>query len=147
MVKYADERLDALFAALSDRTRRAVIAELSHGGRPISELAVAHDMSLPGFMKHLAVLEAVGLIERTKQGRVVQCTLQPAPMQGPAQWIAYYEKFWTARLDALGRYLYQQEELQTWKKPASKRNPRSRLSGNTARRPRASGAPGRTQKR
>ena len=138
MVKYSDDELDTLFAALSDRTRRQVIAELSTGSRPISELAQAHDMSLPGFMKHLGVLEHAGLIERYKEGRVVQCTLQPEPMQGAAEWIAHYEKFWNDKLDALGRYLYQQEELQAWKKP------RSRAS--TSRSPKVSGGRGPTRK-
>jgi DNA-binding transcriptional ArsR family regulator len=147
MVKYSDDRLDTLFAALADRTRRTILAELASGSRPISELAAAHDMSLPGFMKHLAVLEAAGLIERAKEGRVVQCTLHPEPLQGPAQWIAYYEKFWTDKLDALGRYLYQEEELQKWKSPASRTSPRSRSAASTPRRPKGSGAHGPTRKR
>jgi DNA-binding transcriptional ArsR family regulator len=147
MVKYSDDELDTLFAALSDRTRRQVIAELSTGRRPISELAQAHDMSLPGFTKHLGVLEQARLIDRTKEGRIVQCTLQPEPMQGAAEWIAHYEKFWNDKLDALGRYLYQQKELQTWKKPASWKNRSSRLRASTTRRPKASGGHGPTRKR
>ena len=119
MVKYSDEQLDGLFAALADRTRRKVLASLETGSRPVTELASAHDMSLPGFMKHLRVLEQAGLLERTKEGRVVRCTLQPEPMKEAASWIAQYEKFWTEKLDSLARYLYQQEELQTWKQPAS----------------------------
>jgi DNA-binding transcriptional ArsR family regulator len=146
MVKYADDRLDALFAALADRTRRAVIAELAQGSRPVSELAAAHDMSLPGFMKHLAVLEAAGLIERAKEGRVVQCTLHADPMQGPAQWIARYEEFWTDKLDALGRFLYQEEELQKWNQPASSKDRPSPSRANTQRRPKRSGARGRTRR-
>jgi DNA-binding transcriptional ArsR family regulator len=147
MVKYSDEELDILFAALSDRTRRQVIAELAGGSRQISELAQAHDMSLPGFMKHLGVLEHAGLIERTKEGRAVQCTLQPEPMRGAAEWIAHYEKFWTDRLDALGRYLYQQEELQTWKEPATSKSPSSRSRESTPRPPKGSGKRGPTRKR
>ena len=146
MVKYTEDTLDSLFAALSDRTRRAVLGELAGGSRPISELAAAHDMSLPGFMKHLAVLEAAGLIERAKEGRVVQCTLQPQPMQGAAEWISRYEKFWTEKLDALGRYLYQEEELQTWKKPASSKDRPSRSPASTPRRRKGSGARGPTRK-
>jgi DNA-binding transcriptional ArsR family regulator len=146
VVNYSDDRLDTLFAARADRTRRAVVAELATGSRPISELAAAHDMSLPGFMKHLAVLEAAGLIERAKEGRVVQCTLNAEPLQGPAQWIARYEKFWTEKLDALGRYLYQEEELQPWKPPVSSKSRRSPSRANTPRRPKKSGARGRTRK-
>ncbi len=133
MVKYSEAELDAIFAALSDRTRRQVLAELSAGGRAVSELAAAHDMSLPGFLKHLRVLEGAGLIERSKQGRVVQCTFQPQAMKEAASWIAHYEKFWTEKLDSLARYLYQQEELQAWKKPARLRA-RAKEPGPGARR-------------
>jgi DNA-binding transcriptional ArsR family regulator len=147
MVKYSAAELDRLFAALSDRTRRKVLASLSEGSQAISELAATHDMSLPGFMKHLGVLEDAGLIERTKEGRVVQCTLQPEPMQGAAAWIAHYEKFWTEKLDALGRYLYQQQELQQWNQPASRRSPRSSSRAATPPRPTRSGARGPTRKR
>src|ERR1051325_391208 len=77
MVKYSDDQLDGIFAALSDRTRRKVLASLEDGSRPVTELASTHDMSLPGFMKHLRVLEDAGLLERTKEGRVVRCTRSP----------------------------------------------------------------------
>jgi DNA-binding transcriptional ArsR family regulator len=147
MVKYLDEQLDGIFSALADRTRRKVLASLESGSRPVTELASAHDMSLPGFMKHLRVLEQAGLLERTKEGRVVRCTLQPEPMKEAASWIAHYEKFWTEKLDSLARYLYQQEELQTWKKPASWTSPPSRSRVTTPRRRKGSGARGPTRKR
>jgi DNA-binding transcriptional ArsR family regulator len=147
MVKYSDDQLDGIFAALSDRTRRKVLASLEDGSRPVTELASTHDMSLPGFMKHLRVLEDAGLLERTKEGRVVRCTLQPEPMKEAASWIAQYEKFWTEKLDSLARYLYQQEELQTWKTPASLTNPPSRSRASTPRRPKGSGGRGPTRKR
>jgi DNA-binding transcriptional ArsR family regulator len=146
MVKYSDDQLDDIFAALSDRTRRKVLASLDEGSRPVTELASAHDMSLPGFMKHLRVLEEAGLLERTKEGRVVRCTLQPEPMKEAASWIAQYEKFWTDKLDSLARYLYQQEELQRWKKPVSAKKPRSDSSAATASRRKSSGARGPTRK-
>jgi DNA-binding transcriptional ArsR family regulator len=147
MVKYSDEQLDDVFAALSDRTRRHVLASLEDGSRPVTELAAAHDMSLPGFMKHLRVLEEAGLLERTKEGRVVRCTLQPEPMKEAASWIAQYEKFWTDKLDALARYLYQQQELQTWNKPRSKKNPRSASPAATPSGRKKSGGRGPTRKR
>lgn len=146
MVKYSDNQLDGIFAALSDRTRRKVLASLEEGSRPVTELAGAHDMSLPGFMKHLRVLEEAGLLERTKEGRVVRCTLQPEPMKQAASWIAQYEKFWTDKLDSLARYLYQQEELQTWK-PASENSPRSASAAATPSPRRKSGGRGPTRKR
>ncbi len=147
MVKYLEDQLDDLFAALSDRTRRKVLASLDQGSRPVTELAAAHDMSLPGFMKHLRVLEEAGLLERTKEGRVVRCTLQPEPMKEAATWIAQYEKFWTDKLDSLARYLYQQEELQAWKKPVSAKSPRSSSPGITPFRRTRSGRRGPIRKR
>ncbi|HWA37788.1 MAG TPA: metalloregulator ArsR/SmtB family transcription factor [Burkholderiales bacterium] len=146
MVKYTDDELDAIFAALADRTRRGILESLSGGDLAVSELAAPHEMSLPGFMKHLRVLEDAGLVQRTKEGRVVSCGLSAKPMQPAAAWMSKYEKFWTERLDALGRYLYQQEELQTWKTPAPT-SPSSRSSAPTPSRRRRSGARGPTRKR
>ena len=146
MVKYEDDRLDAVFSALADPTRRAVLGELDGSSLAVSELAASHDMSLPGFMKHLRVLEDAGLIARSKEGRVVSCVLSAKPMQKASEWLAHYEKFWKDNLDSLARYLYQQEELQTWNKPPAK-NPSSRSSATTRSRPRKSGGRGRTRKR
>jgi DNA-binding transcriptional ArsR family regulator len=152
MVKYSDDELDTLFAALADRTRRHVLESLAGGERRVTELAAEHDMSLPGFMKHLRVLEAAGLIGREKEGRVVSCELSAAPMKTAAAWMSRYEKFWTEKLDSLARYLYQQEELQLWKphnfrnKPSVK-SPSSSSSASTRSRRRKSGAPGPTRKR
>src|SRR5687768_318916 len=147
MVKYADEELDAVFAALADSTRRGILESLSRGDLAVSELAAPHRMSLPGFMKHLRVLEDAGLVSRTKEGRVVSCALEAGPMKEASVWMSRYEKFWTEKLDALARYLYQQEELQTWKKPASGKNPSSISSVNTRSRRKKSGARGPTRKR
>src|SRR3990170_431143 len=131
MVKYSDDGLDTVFAALADATRRGILDSLAGGSLGVSELAAPHGMSLPGFMKHLKVLEDAGLIAREKAGRVVSCELSAAPMQAAAAWMSRYEKFWTDKLDSLARYLYQQEELQTWNKPISKPSPRSPSSGTT----------------
>ena len=87
MVKYSDDELDTVFAALSDRTRRHVLQALAQGDRSVTELAAEHEMSLPGFMKHLRVLQDAGLVERTKEGRVVSCELSAAPMQQAAVWM------------------------------------------------------------
>jgi DNA-binding transcriptional ArsR family regulator len=146
MVKYTDDELDSVFAALADRTRRSVLNSLAGGNQAVSELAAPHGMSLPGFMKHLRVLEDAGLIERTKEGRVVSCELEVEPLKAASTWMSHYEKFWTEKLDALGRYLYQQEELQTWNKPSG-RSPSSTSSAATRSRRRKSGGPGPTRKR
>ena len=150
MVNLSDERLDGVFAALSDPTRRQVLEALGNGGESVSVLARSHGMSLPGFMKHLRVLEAAGLIARVKEGRVVHCTLSPAPMQEAAVWLARYEKFWSGRLDALARYLYHQQELTTWHptQPAKRPgDPPSPSSGTTTRPRKLAGKPGPTRKR
>jgi DNA-binding transcriptional ArsR family regulator len=147
MVKYSDSDLDAVFAALSDSTRREVLESLGGGSLPVMELAQPHRMSLPGFMKHLRVLEAAGLIGRTKDGRVVRCTLSPEPMHEAALWLSRYEKFWSGRLDALGRYLYQQEELKSWQTEPSTSVRRSRSAGAPKPRRKKSGARGPVRKR
>ncbi|HYD56665.1 MAG TPA: metalloregulator ArsR/SmtB family transcription factor [Burkholderiales bacterium] len=147
MVKYADDELDSVFAALADRTRRRILESLSQRSDvAVSELAAPHDMSLPGFMKHLRVLEDAGLVARNKEGRVVSCGLVAKPMQPAAAWMSKYEKFWNERLDALGRFLYQQEELQAWNKPRPK-SPSSPSTGLTPSRRKRSGARGPTRKR
>ena len=147
MVKYSDDELDTVFAALSDRTRRHVLQSLAAGEQQVTELANEHEMSLPGFMKHLRVLENAGLIARSKEGRVVSCELSAEPMQQAAAWMSRYEKFWTDKLDSLARYLYQQEELQTWNKPKSGKSPSSTSPDTTPSRRKKSGARGPTRKR
>jgi DNA-binding transcriptional ArsR family regulator len=147
MVKYEDEQLDAVFAALADRTRRKVLQSLDGGSKGVTELAAPHGMSLPGFIKHLKVLEDAGLIARSKEGRVVSCTLDAEPMQGASEWLAHYRKFWTEKLDALGRYLYQEQELNPWTKLPLPKSPPLPSTGSTAPRRKRSGAPGRPRKR
>ena len=147
MVKYESAALDRVFSALADPTRRGVLESLSGGSLGVSELAAPHGMSLPGFMKHLRVLENAGLIARAKEGRVVSCELSAAPMKAAATWMSRYEKFWTEKLDSLARYLYQQEELQTWNKQDSRSALRSPLPAATRSRRRRSGARGPTRRR
>jgi DNA-binding transcriptional ArsR family regulator len=147
MVQFYDATLDRVFGALADPTRRGVLDALGAGSLGVSELAAPHGMSLPGFMKHLRVLEEAGLIARNKEGRVVSCELSAAPMKAAAAWMSRYERFWTEKLDALARYLYQQEELQTWNQPDSPKSPRSPSRAATPSRRKKSGARGLTRKR
>ena len=107
MVKYSGAALNGVFAALADPTRRAVLESLSRGSRPVTELAQPYPMSLPGFMKHLRVLEKAGLIGRLKEGRVVQCALSPRPMQDAVVWLERYRRFWEESFDRLDDYLHQ----------------------------------------
>jgi DNA-binding transcriptional ArsR family regulator len=147
VVKYSNAALDDVFAALADPTRRGVLESLSGGSLPVTELAAPYEMSLPGFLKHLRVLEDAGLIARTKEGRVVSCELSAAPMKEAVAWMQRYERFWTEKLDSLARYLYQQEELQTWNKPDWPRAPRSPSTASTPSRRKESGGRGPTRKR
>jgi DNA-binding transcriptional ArsR family regulator len=104
MVQYLSS-LDMTFAALSDPTRRAILARLGGGESSVSKLARPFAMSLTGFSKHLAVLETAGLLKREKIGRVVHCRLEAAGMRDAAQWLADYQRFWSTRLDSLALYL------------------------------------------
>jgi len=105
MVKHSTDSLDSVFSALADPTRRALLAQLSNGESAISTLQTPRRMSLPGVMKHLAVLEGAGLVEKNKQGRVMYCRLAAEPMKLAASWIDEYRRFWDLRLDSLAGYL------------------------------------------
>lgn len=97
--------LDLVFGALADPTRRAVLKRLGEGEASIGELAQPFDMALPSLMKHVRVLEAVGLIETQKTGRVRTCRLKPAAMTEAERWLAEHRAAWEARLDRLQTYV------------------------------------------
>lgn len=120
MVHYSGEPLDAVFGALADPTRRAVLAKLRHGDRSIGELAEPFGMSLPGFIKHLGILQDAGLIERKKTGRVVSCQLKGGALKAALAWLERYEEFWNTRLDRLGAFL-EKKESEKWKSQSTKR--------------------------
>src|SRR5712691_11078998 len=140
MVKYSEKGLDAVFAALADPTRREVVKTLAGGSRPVTELSRPFDMSLPGFMKHLGILESAGLIKREKVGRVVSCTLSAGPMKEASEWLTRHHEFWEKRLDALARFLYHQEETHQWQAPKHRSDRRSRSSASSTQRRGKSGA-------
>lgn len=102
-----NQNLDRVFAALSDPTRRAIIARLGQdeAGATVSELAQPFAMSMPAILKHLAVLGEAGLVSRSKAGRTVTCRLTAAPMRDAAAWIEGYHRFWSGRLDRLAALL------------------------------------------
>jgi DNA-binding transcriptional ArsR family regulator len=106
MVNYSSAPLDSTFAALSDATRRGILARLARQGETsVSELAAPYKMSLPAVSKHLRVLEHAGLVARQKDGRVHRCRLRAEPMKDAAAWIEHYREFWETQLDSLARYL------------------------------------------
>ncbi|WP_233006947.1 ArsR/SmtB family transcription factor [Rheinheimera faecalis] len=101
MVNNKSTQLDAVFHALADPTRRAIIARLAQAPCGISELAAPFDMTLAAISKHIKVLEGAGLLVRSIEGRNHTCQLNTAPMHGGMEWLRHYEKFWNQRLDAL----------------------------------------------
>ena len=95
------ERLDRVFHALADRTRRALLARLARGPAPIGELAQPFDMSFAAVSKHLRVLEDAKLVERTIDGRVHRCALDAAPLRDADGWLAHYREYWDGTLESL----------------------------------------------
>lgn len=96
--------LDLTFGALSDSTRRAILARLTRGDATVGELAEPFAISRPAISKHLVVLERAGLVERTREGRITRCSLDAEPMRDAAEWVERYRGFWEGQLDALTRY-------------------------------------------
>lgn len=105
MVNYMAASLDAVFGALADPTRRAMLERLARGPATAGELAQPHGISKPAVTKHLRVLENAGLMVRQKHGRFHLCELDPKPMNGANEWIERHRKFWNGRLDSLERYI------------------------------------------
>jgi len=96
-----ENRLDATFQALSDPTRRGMLASLALGERSIGELGEPFAMSFAGASKHVKVLESAGLIERRKAGRQQICSLRAEPLAEAERWLKQWEQYWTVRLDRL----------------------------------------------
>src|SRR5262249_914097 len=93
--------LDAIFHALADSTRRSMLRRLAGGEFTIGELAAPFRMSFAGASKHVKTLERAGLVHRTVQGRTHLCRLNPESMADAFEWMRFYERFWSDRLDAL----------------------------------------------
>jgi len=105
MVNNSDVNLDAVFSALSDKTRREMLCRLASGVMSVKELADPFSMSKPAITKHLKVLEKAGLLQRVKDGRVHRCYLQPGPLSEVADWVSVYKVFWEAQFDGLEDFL------------------------------------------
>jgi DNA-binding transcriptional ArsR family regulator len=105
MVEAYSERLDAVFQALSDPTRRAMLQSLAEGERTIGELAAPHAMSFAGASKHVKALERAGLVRRTIRGRTHVCRLSPEPLGDAHDWLRVYKRHWGQRLGALEQML------------------------------------------
>jgi DNA-binding transcriptional ArsR family regulator len=102
-------RLDLVYAALSDGSRRAMVERLSRGPASVKELAEPLTMSLPAVLQHLRVLEESGLVRSQKVGRVRTCRLEPAALAPAEQWIAERRSLWADRIDRLEEFLDSEE--------------------------------------
>jgi DNA-binding transcriptional ArsR family regulator len=100
-----DPTLDLLFHALSDPSRRMMLARLARGPAPVSELAGPTGLKLPTVMRHLSVLEEAGLVATQKDGRVRSCALQPEALSPMRDWLEEQRAIWEARLDRLDDYV------------------------------------------
>lgn len=107
MVELEAPRLDAVFHALGDATRRGMLRSLADGERSVGDLAAPYDMSLAAASKHIKALERAGLVRRRVVGRTHLCRLEAEPLENAHAWIAFYERFWTSRLDVLEGLLRQ----------------------------------------
>ncbi len=105
--------LTAVFHALGDATRRRMLRELAGGERTVGQLAQPFAISLAAASKHIKVLESAGLIRREVRGRTPICRLDPGPLASAQEWLSFYERFWTVRLDILDRLLRDEDERQS----------------------------------
>lgn len=100
-----EDQLDAMFAALADRTRRGIIARLTQGEATVGELAEPYDMSLQAVSQHIRVLQHAGLVSRGRERQMRPCRLEPAALQTAASWIEENRRLWSERLDRLETHL------------------------------------------
>jgi DNA-binding transcriptional ArsR family regulator len=144
MVNFQSPDLDRTFAALADPTRRALLARLGEAeSLSVSELARPFAISLPGVMKHLAVLSDAGLVERRKVGRTVTCRLNAAPMREAIDWLERYQRFWSEGLDRLAAFLEEEKDEAC---PPPTRDRASPSSGTSQPPGKPSSPPGPTRK-
>lgn len=106
------DTLSRTFAALSDPTRRDILARLTRGEATVNELAEPYDISLPAISRHLKVLEAAELIERRRDAQFRRCALKTEPLHAAADWLQRYADFWEDRLDALAAFVETPQENQ-----------------------------------
>ena len=102
-------QLDQVFFALSDATRRGILARLAEGSASIGEVTEPFAISKPAITKHMKILERAGLIDRCVNGRRHTCTLSTAGLKTAEEWISYHRSFWESRFDALENLLKKQQ--------------------------------------
>ena len=109
MVELQAAQLDTVFHALADATRRQMLRELASGERTVGQLAEPFAISLAAASKHIKALENAGLIRREVRGRTHHCRLAPGPLASAHEWLSFYERFSTERLDVLERLLLEEQ--------------------------------------
>ena len=109
MVELDEPWLDVVFHALGDRTRRVMLRALAGGERTVGHLAEPFEISLAAASKHIKALENAGLIRREVRGRTHWCRLEPGPLASADEWLRFYERFWTGRIDTLERLLREED--------------------------------------
>ena len=120
MVMNTSQHLDATFAALSDPTRRAILARLASGEASVMELAKPFAMSQPAISRHLRVLERAGLISRGRDAQRRPCRLEATPLAGASDWLERYREFWEGSFERLDTLL---DELKTKEKRHGRSKP------------------------
>src|SRR6188508_2271363 len=95
------DHLSAIFSALADPTRRAILARLTAGEASVTELAEPFEMSMPAISKHLKVLERAGLIARGREAQWRPCRLEAEPLKEASDWVDRYRRFWESSYDKL----------------------------------------------
>src|SRR5262245_38958417 len=121
-IKDQSERLDTMFAALADPTRRAILARLAAGEAGVMEIAAPFAMSQPAISKHLNVLEHAGLISRRRVAQRRPCRIEPEPLAEAHEWLETYRQFWEGRFEKLDGLL---AEMQSETKPGTKSGTKS----------------------
>jgi DNA-binding transcriptional ArsR family regulator len=105
-----DQRLDGLFTALSDRTRRDIVARLSAGEATVKELAAPYDMTMQAVSQHIRVLERSGLVSQGRHRQTRPCRLEPAALEAALSWIEESRRTWSDRMDRLESHLARVQE-------------------------------------
>jgi DNA-binding transcriptional ArsR family regulator len=105
MGEYSAGVLDRVFSAVSDPTRRAILARLADSDARVTDVASAFPISLNSTSKHIRILEGAGLIRRTVRGREHILTLEATPLAGAAEWIDHYRRFWSDQLASLDAFV------------------------------------------
>jgi DNA-binding transcriptional ArsR family regulator len=113
MGEYTAATLDRVFSAVSDPTRRAILARLAESDARVTDVASAFPISLNSTSKHIRVLESAGLVRRKVRGREHILSLEPSPLSDAAEWIEHYCGFWSDQLASLGAFVTRRANTET----------------------------------